>query len=59
MEIPACALASFGSEEEGVEDHAEEVAGEDGADEGLVARRVEWRRFRGEKYQFYHGAHNK
>lgn len=50
MEVTARALAGFGSDEEGVEGHAKEVAGYNGADEGLVSGRVEWRCFRCKEY---------
>lgn len=46
-------------DEEIVERHTEEVAGKDGADEGLVPRRVERGCFRGEEDQLDDSSHGK
>lgn len=56
MQVPAGVLAGAGVREEVVGYHAEEVAGENGADEGLVARGVERGCFGGEEYQLDDGA---
>lgn len=58
-EIPARGLASLGVEHEGVAEYAEEVADDDGADEGLVAGWFERGCFRREEDEFDSGTHGK
>lgn len=55
MEVAASGFPRIRVDEEIVEQHAEEVAGEDGADEGLVPGWVERGCFRGEEYQLDNG----
>lgn len=56
MQVSARRFAGFGSSEESMEDHAEEVTTQDGADEGLVSRRVEGGCFGCEEDELDYGA---
>lgn len=56
MQIPTRLLAGLGVREEVMEYYAEEVAGEDGADKGLVAGGVEGGGFGCEEDELDYGA---
>lgn len=59
MEVTPCLLSGIWMNKQKMEEHAKQVATEDGSDEGLVSGGIEWGRLRGEEYELDDGANGK